>query len=36
MQVVCINEENRPKRISPYEWIELGKTYTIVEVTKMG
>lgn len=36
MQVVCINDENRPKRISPYEWIELGKTYTVVEISKMG
>ena len=36
MQVVCINDENRPKRISPYEWIELGKTYTVIEITKMG
>ena len=36
MQVICINDENRPKRISPYEWIEEGKTYTVVEVSKMG
>jgi hypothetical protein len=36
MQVVCINDENRPKRISPYEWIEEGKTYTVVEISKMG
>ena len=36
MQVICINDENRPKKISPYEWIEEGKTYTVVEVSKMG
>lgn len=36
MQVICINAENRPKRISPYEWIEEGKTYTVVEISKMG
>jgi hypothetical protein len=36
MQVICINDENRPKRISPYEWIEEGKTYTVVEISKMG
>jgi hypothetical protein len=35
-EVICINDENRPKRISPYEWIELGKTYTVIEITKMG
>ena len=36
MQVICINDENRPKRISPYEWIEEGKTYTVIEISKMG
>jgi len=36
MQVVCINADNIPKRISPYEWIEEGKIYTVIEVTKMG
>lgn len=36
MQVICINAENRPKRISPFEWIEEGKTYTVVEISKMG
>jgi hypothetical protein len=36
MQVICINDENKPKRISPYEWIEEGKTYTVVEISKMG
>jgi hypothetical protein len=34
--VICINDENRPKRISPYEWIEEGKTYTVIEISKMG
>ncbi len=36
MQVICINDENRPKKISPYEWIEEGKTYTVIEISKMG
>ena len=35
-EVVCINDENRPKRISPYEWIEQGKKYTVIEISKMG
>lgn len=35
-EVICINDENKPKRISPYEWIEEGKTYTVVEISKMG
>lgn len=36
LKVICINAENRPKKISPYEWIEEGKTYTVVEISKMG
>jgi len=36
MQVICINADNRPKRVSPYEWIEEGKMYTVIEVSKMG
>ena len=36
MQVICINQDNKPKRVSPYEWIEEGKIYTVIEVTKMG
>jgi hypothetical protein len=35
-EVMCINADNRPKRVSPYEWIEEGKIYTVIEVTKMG
>ena len=36
MQVVCINDENRQKRISPYEWIKEGEIYTVIEISKMG
>ena len=36
LEVICINDENKPKRVSSYEWIEFGKTYTVVEVSKMG
>jgi len=36
LKVICINAENKPKKISPYEWIEEGKTYTVVEISKMG
>lgn len=35
-EVICINADNRPKRVSPYEWIEEGKMYTVIEVSKMG
>jgi hypothetical protein len=36
MQVICIDAANRPKRISPYEWLEEGKVYTVVEVARMS
>lgn len=36
MQVVCVNSENKPKRISPYEWIKEGEIYTVIEISKMG
>lgn len=36
MQVICINSSNKPKRISPYEWIEEGKVYTVTEVARMS
>jgi hypothetical protein len=36
MQVICIDDSNRPKRISPLEWITEGKVYTVVEIAKMN
>jgi hypothetical protein len=36
MQVICIDSSNKPKRISPYEWINEGTVYTVVEIAKMG
>jgi hypothetical protein len=36
MQVICIDASNKPKRISPYEWLEEGRTYTVIEVAKMS
>ena len=36
MQVICIDASNKPKRISPYEWLEEGKVYTVVEVARMS
>lgn len=35
-KVMCINAENKPKRVSLYEWLEEGVIYTVVEITKMG
>ena len=36
MQVICIDDSNKPKRISPMEWIAEGKVYTVVEIAKMN
>jgi hypothetical protein len=36
MQVICIDSSDKPKRISPYEWITEGTVYTVVEIAKMG
>ena len=36
MQVICINDSNKPKRVSQSEWITKGKIYTVVEVVKMN
>ena len=35
-KVICIDADNKPKRISPYEWLEEGKVYTVVEVARMS
>ena len=36
MQVICINDSDKPKRVSQSEWITKGKIYTVVEVVKMN
>lgn len=35
-KVICIDAGNKPKRISPYEWLEEGRTYTVTEVARMS
>jgi hypothetical protein len=35
-KVICIDSSNKPKKISPYEWINEGTVYTVVEIAKMG
>lgn len=36
LRVICIDNSNKPKRISPIEWLEEGRIYTIVEIAKMN
>ena len=35
-KVICIDSDNKPKRISPYEWLITGQVYTVVEVARMS
>jgi predicted alpha/beta-fold hydrolase len=36
LKVICIDSSNKPKRISPYEWLTEGTVYTVVEVARMS
>jgi hypothetical protein len=36
LRVICIDSSNKPKRISPVEWLEEGRVYTVVEIAKMN
>lgn len=36
MQVVCINDKNRPNRIPPEKWIKEGSVYTVIATTSMN
>lgn len=36
MKVLCIDDKNRPHKISEENWIKEGQVYTVIEVKKMG
>jgi hypothetical protein len=36
MKVLCINDADKPAKISEENWIKKGKIYTVIEVKKMG
>lgn len=36
LEVTCINDKNRPNEIPVNRWIKEGKTYHIIEVTKLN
>ena len=35
-KVICIDASNKPSRISPYEWLEEGMVYSVIEVARMS
>ena len=34
IKALCIDDSNRPKEIPPHKWVEAGKWYTIIHVSK--
>ena len=36
MQVVCINDKNKPDIIPEEEWISEGEIYTVISIHQMG
>ena len=36
MQVVCINDKNKPSIIPDCEWIQEGEVYTVIGIKRMG
>jgi hypothetical protein len=36
MKVLCLNDADKPAKISEENWIKKGKVYTVVEVKQMG
>jgi hypothetical protein len=36
MQVICINDSNKPKQVSENKWIKKGNTYTVIASVKLN
>jgi len=36
VEVVCINDKNRPNEIPTSRWIKKGQTYNVIEVCKLN
>lgn len=36
MKVICINDQNKPAKISLEQWIKEGEVYTVTKVVNMG
>ena len=36
MKVICIDDSNKPKNVPESEWIVMGETYTVTQITRMG
>lgn len=36
MQVICINDSNKPKQVPENKWIKKGNTYTVIAAVKLN
>jgi hypothetical protein len=36
MQVICINDSNKPKQVPEEKWIKKGNTYTVIASIKLN
>lgn len=36
MEVICINDKNRPNEVPANRWIKKDKSYTVIEASKMN
>jgi hypothetical protein len=36
MKVICIDSNNKPKKVPDTEWIIEGETYTVTRIIRMG
>ena len=36
MKVVCINDSNKPSKISKDQWVKKGQTYTVIRIVRLA
>jgi len=36
LEVICINDKNRPNEVPMNRWVKEGKTYHVIEVSKLN
>lgn len=36
MKVICINDSNKPKKITEDQWVKKGQLYTVIRVVRLA
>lgn len=36
LEVVCINDKDRPNEVPLHRWVQVGKKYTIIQIDKLN